>query len=187
MAATPETGFLVIADLTGYTACLSRERAGARPGHRRRPARDDRRPAGTAISPHEVRGRCRLPVRRGWARRRVAADGRDLRLLIDLRRLDVPLEDAARIAGWCHSGHCADATANLPRLIGERRAHIADRIARLQALDARLATLSGHLTRSRRSLAILDMAGSCCEASDAIVGLVEGDCGCCSSVALGVG
>ena len=35
-----------------------------------------------------------------------------LRLLIDLRRLDVPLEDAARIAGWCHSGHCANRPPN---------------------------------------------------------------------------
>ena len=35
-------------------------------------------------------------------------DVEHLRLIIDLRRLDVPLEDAARIAGWCHSGHCAE-------------------------------------------------------------------------------
>src|SRR5436190_3029243 len=60
------------------------------------------------------------------------ADVEHLRLLIDLRRLDVPLEDAARIAGWCHSGHCADATAELPRLIGERRAAIARRIPGLK-------------------------------------------------------
>jgi hypothetical protein len=38
----------------------------------------------------------------------------------------VPLGEAGRIASWCHSGHCADTTAELPRLIGERRTVIAD-------------------------------------------------------------
>jgi DNA-binding transcriptional MerR regulator len=108
-----------------------------------------------------------------------AADVEHLRLLIDLRRLDLPLDDAARIAGWCHSGHCADSTAELPRLIGERRAEIADRIAGLQALDARLGGLLGHLERPRRALAVLD--GPCCDAADAVVGTAEGSCACCSS------
>lgn len=108
------------------------------------------------------------------------ADVEHLRLLIDLRRLDVPLEDAARIAGWCHSGHCADSTAELPHLIGKRRSEIADRVARLQALDVRLAALLGHLERPRRTLAVID--GPCCEAADAVVGTAEGGCACCSSV-----
>lgn len=107
-------------------------------------------------------------------------DVEHLRLLIDLRRLDVPLGDAGRIASWCHSGHCADATAELPRLIGERRADIADRIAGLQALDARLVTLERHLGRPGRSLAVLDQGGPCCAAADAVVGSAEGACACCS-------
>ena len=41
-------------------------------------------------------------------------DVEHLRLLMELRRLDLPLDDAARIASWCHSGHCADATSELP-------------------------------------------------------------------------
>jgi DNA-binding transcriptional MerR regulator len=106
------------------------------------------------------------------------ADVEHLRLMIDLRRLDVPLEDAARIAGWCHSGHCADATSELPRVIDERRAQIAARIAGLQALDARLADLAGHLERPRRSLAVLD--GRCCDAAEAVVHTAEGVCTCCS-------
>jgi DNA-binding transcriptional MerR regulator len=131
----------------------------------------------------------RFYERSGWlpraSRRRNAyreygdADVEHLRLLIDLRRLDLPLEDAARIASWCHSGHCADSTAELPRLIEHRRSEIADRIARLQALDARLAGLLGHLGRPRRSLAVLGVP--CCEAADAVGGAVEGGCACCAA------
>ena len=106
------------------------------------------------------------------------ADVEHLRLIIDLRRLDLRLEDAARIASWCHSGHCADSTAELPRMIEQRRAEVADRIAGLQALDARLAGLLGHLG-PRRSLAVLD--GPCCEAADAVVATAEGVCPCCSA------
>lgn len=105
-------------------------------------------------------------------------DVEHLRLIIDLRRLDLPLEEAARIASWCHSGHCADSTAELPVLIERRRAEIADRIAGLQALDTRLAGLLGHLGRPRRSLSVLE--GPCCEAADAVVGAAEGGCPCCS-------
>jgi DNA-binding transcriptional MerR regulator len=107
-------------------------------------------------------------------------DVEHLRLLIDLRRLDVPLEDAARIAGWCHSGHCAESTVELPRLIGERRAEIADRIAGLRALDARLAGLQVHLDRPRRSLPMMDATGPCCEAAGAVVGSSVDGCSCCS-------
>jgi MerR family gold-responsive transcriptional activator of gol and ges genes len=106
------------------------------------------------------------------------ADADHLRLLIDLRRLDVPLEDAARIAGWCHSGHCADATEELPRVIAGRRSEIAQRIAGLQALDARLTDLQQHLARPRASLAVID--GPCCEAAGAITGTAAGGCDCCS-------
>ena len=112
-----------------------------------------------------------------------AADVEHLRLLIELRRLDVPLGDAAQIAGWCHSGHCADTTVELPRLIGERRADIANRIAGLEALDARLAGLDRHLARPRRSLEVLGAGGPCCDAADAVVGSIEAGCACCSSVA----
>jgi DNA-binding transcriptional MerR regulator len=107
-----------------------------------------------------------------------AADVEHLRLLIDLRRLDVPLDDAARIASWCHSGHCAESTAELPRLIAERRADVAERIAGLQALDARLAGLETHLGR-RRSLPVVGAEGPCCDAAEAVVGSADG-CACCA-------
>lgn len=134
----------------------------------------------------------RFYERSGWLPRAARSDNayreysqpdvEHLRLLIDLRRLDVPLEDAARIAGWCHSGHCAESTTELPRLIGERRADIADRIAGLLALDARLAGLQGHLDRPGQSLPMMDMTRPCCETAGAIVGVSEGGCACCSVV-----
>jgi DNA-binding transcriptional MerR regulator len=111
------------------------------------------------------------------------ADAEHLRLLIDLRRLDLPLDEAARIASWCHSGHCADATSELPRLITERRAAIADRIAGLRELDARLAGLEGHLQSGRPQLEVLGN-GACCDAAASVVGTAEGACPCCASAPL---
>lgn len=107
------------------------------------------------------------------------SDLEHLRLMIDLRRLDVPLGDAGKIAGWCHSGHCAETTTELPPLIGNRRVEIADRIAGLQALDARLADLERHLSRPHAPLMVLGASGPCCEAADAIIGSVERGCACC--------
>ena len=108
------------------------------------------------------------------------ADADHLRLLTDLRRLDVPLDDAARIASWCHSGHCSDSANQLPLTVAERRAAIADRIAGLQAPDERLASLEAHLRRPRRGLTVLT-AGACCEAAEAITGAAEAACDCCAS------
>ena len=109
------------------------------------------------------------------------ADVEHLRLLIELRRLDVPLDDAARIAGWCHAGHCAETTGELPELIGHRRAEVAERIAGLQALDARLAALERHLVRPGRPLAMLrGPSAACCDAAGAVVGSADGGCSCCA-------
>jgi DNA-binding transcriptional MerR regulator len=110
-----------------------------------------------------------------------AADVEHLRLLIDLRRLEIPLDDAARIAGWCHSGQCAEADEVLPRLIAEQRRRVADRVAGLQAFDDRLATLERHLARGRAPLAMLDVGGPCCDAANAVIGSAEGSCACCAA------
>jgi DNA-binding transcriptional MerR regulator len=108
-------------------------------------------------------------------------DVEHLRLLIDLRRLDLPLDDAARIARWCHAGHCADMTSALPQRLAERRRSIADRIAGLQRLDAHLAALERHLARqSGRTLDVLGSAGACCDAAEAVMGLPNGGCACCA-------
>jgi DNA-binding transcriptional MerR regulator len=106
-------------------------------------------------------------------------DAEHLRLLIDLRRLDIPLDEAAQIASWCHSGHCADATNELPRLIAERRAVVASRIAGLRELDERLARLETHLLTGRRRLVVVGLAG-CCDAAASVVGAAEGTSACCA-------
>jgi DNA-binding transcriptional MerR regulator len=136
----------------------------------------------------------RFYERSGWLPRpaRRANDYRDygeqdaehLRLLIALRRLDVPLADAAQVAAWCHSGHCSEASGELPRLIAERRGVIADRVAGLQALDATLARLERHLASTRAALPVLP-AGSpsgssaCCDAAGAVA-TADGGCACCA-------
>jgi DNA-binding transcriptional MerR regulator len=108
-----------------------------------------------------------------------AGDAEHLRLLIDLRRLDVPLEDAARLARSCHTGHCADSTAELPEVIAARRAAIAARMDGLRALDARLAELERHLATTDRSLPVAGGAVPCCDAAGEIVRVIEGSCDCC--------
>lgn len=113
------------------------------------------------------------------------ADVEHLRLLIDLRRLELPLDEAARLASYCHSGHCADTSAELPGLIANRRAEVAERMARLHDLDARLADLERHIVRARparRQLAVLAGPTQCCDAASAVTGIAEGGCACCSPV-----
>ena len=108
------------------------------------------------------------------------ADVDHLRLLIDLRRLEMPLQEAAQVAAWCHSGHCADATAQLPGLIERQRTQIAERIERLRALDQRLAGLQAHLRAESRLVPLVQL-GACCEAASAVVASSEGGCACCAA------
>lgn len=110
-----------------------------------------------------------------------AEDVEHIRLLVDLRRLEIPLDDAARIASWCHTGHCGDTTAELPALIARQRGEIADRIAGLRELDIRLETLQKHLAQVRPALNVLTSGAPCCDVAHAVIGNAEGTCACCSS------
>jgi DNA-binding transcriptional MerR regulator len=105
-------------------------------------------------------------------------DVEHIRLLIDLRRLEIPLEDAARIASWCHTGHCGDTTAELPRIIARQRAEIDTRVAGLRALDRRLADLQRHLDSVRPALNVLSSGAPCCDMAHVVLG-IDGDCACC--------
>jgi DNA-binding transcriptional MerR regulator len=109
-------------------------------------------------------------------------DVEHLRLLIDLRRIDLPLETAA---SWCHSGHCDQTTADLPRQLAEKRREIASRVDDLRALDDRLAQLERHLgaatPKRRRELLVLTGATPCCDAA-AVVSTGEGEaCAVCAT------
>lgn len=112
-------------------------------------------------------------------------DVEHLRLLIDLRRIDLPLETAARLASWCHSGHCDQTTEDLPRQLAEKRRGIASRVDDLRALDDRLAQLERHLVaatpKRRRELPVLTGATPCCDAA-AVMTSGEGEaCAVCSN------
>jgi DNA-binding transcriptional MerR regulator len=89
-----------------------------------------------------------------------------VRLMLDLRRLDIPLTDAARIAGWCQTGHCAETSTSLPELLAERRAAVRQRISGLEELDRRLAALQSHLSLS--ALPMVGESGPCCAAAAAL-------------------
>jgi DNA-binding transcriptional MerR regulator len=134
------------------------------------------------------------------------ADVEHLRLLIDLRRLELPLDEAAQLASWCHAGHCAQTSAQLPALIAARRAEVAERVTRLAELDRRLADLERHVVGPGpvagagaaalprrvtdgapagaalrgRGLAVIDAGGPCCDAAAAVTGIAEGGCACCA-------
>jgi hypothetical protein len=94
--------------------------------------------------------------------------------------MDVPLETAAEMAGWCHSGHCDDTTTALPQVITARRQELAARIAGLRELDARLADLESHLRAGRGELQVI-AGGPCCDAASLVVDVAEGGCACCAA------
>lgn len=114
------------------------------------------------------------------------ADLDHLRLLVDLRRMDLPLDSAARLASWCHSGHCEQTSTALPEELAERRAEIAGRVAGLRALDERLASLERHLATGgpERGSELPMISGAsvrpCCAAAAAVEEVSAG-CACCAT------
>jgi DNA-binding transcriptional MerR regulator len=135
----------------------------------------------------------RFYEREGWLPRPERADNgyrsyraddvEHLRLLLDLRRIDLPLEEAARLASWCHAGHCAATSSSLPALIGRRRAEVKARIEDLRRLDDRLAELQVHLA-AEVGLTVIGGDAPCCASASAIFDAVEGSCRCCVAPAL---
>lgn len=107
-----------------------------------------------------------------------ADDLEHLRLLLDLRRIDLPLEEAARLASWCHAGHCEATSVSLPALIARRRSELQGRMADLRRLDERLAELQGHLAADI-GLTVIGDTAPCCSSAAAVFDAVEGSCRCC--------
>ena len=110
-----------------------------------------------------------------------AQDIEHLRLLLDLRRMDLPLDAAAQLASWCHSGHCDQTTQELPRQLAAKRLLIAERMASLHQLGERIAQLERHLARRGIGASGLEMVSpgpaACCSAAAAVE---DGACACCA-------
>lgn len=73
------------------------------------------------------------------------ADAERLRLLIGLRQLDIPLEQAAALATMCAAGRCDEVSEELQTLLVEKRQELARRVAEMRFLDQRMAHLAGQL------------------------------------------
>jgi DNA-binding transcriptional MerR regulator len=91
------------------------------------------------------------------------ADAQRLRLLADLRRLDLPLDQAAELADGCATGHAARLGEGLRELIVQRRADVARQVERLRDLDVRLAELDEHVAEVE-ARGEFRLGGPCCEA-----------------------
>lgn len=72
-------------------------------------------------------------------------DAQRLRLLLGLRQLDLPLEQAAELATLCAAGRCDEVSDELTAAIAEKRIEVRRRMEELRFLDERLAHLSGRL------------------------------------------
>lgn len=95
---------------------------------------------------YEQRGLLPRPPRGANGYRAYAAvDAQRLRLLVGLRQLDIPLEQAAALATMCAAGQCAEVSGELSGLLAEKRIELGRRIEDLRFLDRRLAHLAGQL------------------------------------------
>lgn len=74
-----------------------------------------------------------------------ARDESRLRLLIGLRSLDLPLDQAAELASLCAEGRCDYVSDELRVAIAAKRRDVARRAEELRHLDHRLAHLAGQL------------------------------------------
>jgi putative AdoMet-dependent methyltransferase len=85
------------------------------------------------------------------------ADAERLRLLIGLRQLDIPLDQAAELASMCAAGQCDKVSDELRALLGEKRQALARRVAELRYLDRRMAHLAGRLELGATPRTLIDL------------------------------
>ncbi len=90
------------------------------------------------------------------------ADAERLRLLLGLRQLDLPLEQAAGLASMCAEGRCDDVSKELRDALAEKRTELGRRMDEMRYLDRRLAHLQGDLAagESPRPLIRLEKGGT---------------------------
>ncbi len=72
-------------------------------------------------------------------------DAQRLRLLIGLRHLDLPLQQAADIAALCAEDRCGEVSTELHAALTSKRAELRRRIEDMTYLDRHLAHLQGDL------------------------------------------
>lgn len=97
---------------------------------------------------YEARGLLPAPERgdNGY-REYTEADTERLRLLLGLRRLDIPLEQAGQLATMCAAGRCNEVSEGLRTLLADKRAELARRMDEMRFLDQRMRHLAGELNR----------------------------------------
>lgn len=99
-----------------------------------------------AIRFYERRGLLPAPTRSDNQYREYSeADAERLRLLIGLRQLDIPLEQAAELATMCVAGRCDEVSDELRGLLTAKRVELARRAEEMRYLDRRMAHLAGQL------------------------------------------
>jgi len=99
-----------------------------------------------AIRFYERRGLLPAPARSDNRYREYSeADAERLRLLIGLRQLDIPLEQAAELATMCAAGRCDEVSGELRGLLSTKRVELARRVDEMRFLDRRMAHLAGQL------------------------------------------
>jgi DNA-binding transcriptional MerR regulator len=105
------------------------------------------------ISPHAIRfyeRRGLLPApERGSNRYReyTEADAERLRLLIGMRQLDIPLEQAAELATMCAAGRCDEVSEELRTLLADKRQELARRMEEMRFLGQRMGHVASQLDR----------------------------------------
>lgn len=113
-----------------------------------------------ALRFYEERGLLPRPARVANGYREFGADDvARLRVLIGLRRLDVPLAEAAELANLCADGQCDRVAEGVRSAIAARRAQIAHRSAELAGLDAELTRLDAALAGGAAPRPLIQVGG----------------------------
>jgi DNA-binding transcriptional MerR regulator len=85
-------------------------------------------------------------------------DVQRLRVLVGLRRLDVPLAEAAELAGLCADGQCDRVATGVRASIAQQREQIARHSSELATLDADLARLDAALAAGEPPRPLIQLA-----------------------------
>ena len=115
------------------------------------------------VTPHAVRlyerdGLVPQPERRANGYREYTErDAERLRLLIGLRQLDLPLAQAAELAGMCAAGRCDEVSVELRTVLAAKRTELKRRMNEMRYLDRRLAHLQGDLAAGEAPRPLITM------------------------------